>query len=81
MPPFNINNDQVQGGTPLKDLVTIDIYSIKSRPQLLGIDCMVEAMPPVLLCGLFKVHSKHSVRAVTLIQQLCYNKKLSKLVY
>ena len=32
---------------------------------------MVEAMPPVLLYGLFKVHSKLSNRAVTIIQQSC----------
>ena len=45
---------------------------------------MVKAMSPVLLCSLFKVHSKYSNRAVALIQQLCmssyhiavcYNKK------
>ena len=76
--------------TPLKYLIVIGTYSTQSRPQLLGTDSMVEAKPPVLLCGLLKVHSKHSSRAVTLIQQscmssyhiaVCYNKKLNKLVY
>ena len=45
---------------------------------------MVYATPPVLLCGLFQVHSKHSNRALTLTQQsympcchiaICYTKK------
>jgi len=40
--------------------VIIETYSTKSPPQLLGIDKIVEAMPPALLCGLFKVYSKHS---------------------
>ena len=38
---------------------------------------MVKAMPPVLLCGLFKVHLKHSNRGVTLIQSTLYKEKIS----
>ena len=58
--------------------------ALKVNPQPLGIYSMVDATPPVLLCGLFQVHSKLSNRAVTLIEQLCmtsyhiaicYNKK------
>ena len=56
--------------------------------QLFGIDSMVYDTPPVLLCGLFKVYSKHPNRAVTLIQQsympsyhIDITKKLNKLVY
>ena len=76
-----------------KAIITITItitYCTKSRPQPFGINSMVDAMPPVLLCSLFQVHSKHFNRAVTLIQQscmsschiaICYNKKLNKLVH
>ena len=32
---------------------------------------MVDATSPVLLGGLFQVHTKHCNRALTLIQQLC----------
>jgi len=51
---------------------------------MLSIHSMVDAIPPVLLCGLFQVHSKHPNRAVTLIQKscmpcchiaICYNNK------
>jgi len=62
--------------------VSLSLYQNRSfTVQLLGIDKMVEAMPPVQLCDLFKVHLKNSNRAVTLIQQscmsraICYNKK------
>ena len=45
-PLFDTTNDRVQGEHPFKDLIVIDTYSTKSRPQMLDIDNMVEAMSP-----------------------------------
>ena len=42
---------------------------------------MAEAMSPVLLCELFKVHSKRSNRAVTLIQHSCMSSHLIAICY
>ena len=53
---------ECEGNVPLKDQI---IVVPKADPQLPGIGSMVEAMPPVQLCGLFKVHLTHSNRAVT----------------
>jgi len=50
-------------------------WSAKSNFKII-IDGMVEAMLPVLLCGLLKVHWKHSNRAVTLKQQSCMSSYL-----
>jgi len=78
---------ECKGDTPLNILV---IIALKVDPKLLGIHSMVDATPPVLLWGLFQVHSKLSNRAVTVIEQacmtsyhiaICYTKKLNKLVY
>ena len=75
-----------KGETPLKYLV---IIKTNSDPQLLGIHSMVDATPPVLLCGLFPVLSKHSNRALTLIQHscmsschiaICYSKKTKQTI-
>jgi len=87
-PPFD-NNDNWD--TPLKYLVMIKLIALKVDPQPLGIHSMIDATLPVLLCGLFQVYSKHSNRALTVIQQscmsschivtICYNKKLNILVY
>jgi len=50
----------------------LNLYEKFSKLHYLAlIACMVEVMPLVLLCGLFKVHSKHSNRTVTVIQQSC----------
>ena len=64
--PFS--DTKCEGNTPLKYQVIIATYSTKSQ---LSIDSMVDATPPVLLCGLFHVHSKHSNRAVILTEQSC----------
>ena len=44
-PPFDNNDDQVHGDTPLKYLVIIKLIALKVDPQPLGIHNMVNAIP------------------------------------
>ena len=63
--PFSIASMvECKGDTPLNILVIKKLMALKVDPKSLGIHSMVDATPPVLLWGLFQVHSKLSNRTV-----------------